>query len=301
MKGHLIVITGPTASGKTALAIKLAQELNAEIFSADSRQFYREMSIGTAKPDSTELDAAVHHFIDYLSIHDSYSAGDFERDCIEALDLYFSNKKIAILVGGSGLYIDAICNGIDEFPAIDPKYRVELNQELKINGLQALIDELKEKDFNYHENVDLQNPQRIIRALEVCRATGRSFSSFLNQKKNTRPFGISKFAIDFERTKLYKRINHRVDIMFDQGLVEEARKLYPMKEINALQTVGYRELFDYFDGNCTLETAIENIKKNTRRYAKRQMTWLRKDTSMIWLSEDPEVQLSTIKKNLAIK
>ena len=301
MKGHLIVITGPTASGKTALAIELAQKHNAEIFSADSRQFYREMSIGTAKPDTSELKAAVHHFINHLSVHDQYSAGDFERDCMDALNLYFTNKKLAILVGGSGLYIDAICNGVDEFPDIDPKYRVELNQELKTKGLEALVDELKEKDFSYYENVDLQNPHRVIRALEVCRATGQSFSSFLNQKKTKRSFGISKFAIDIDRPKLYDRINHRVDIMFDQGLVEEARKLYPMKEINALQTVGYRELFDYFDGNCTLETAIENIKKNTRRYAKRQMTWLRKDASIIWLSEDPKQQIRIIEKNLAFK
>ena len=297
----MIVITGPTASGKTALAIELAQKHNAEIFSADSRQFYREMSIGTAKPDTSELKAAVHHFINHLSLHDQYSAGDFERDCMDALNLYFTNKKLAILVGGSGLYIDAICNGVDEFPAIDPKYRVELNQELKTKGLEALVDELKEKDFSYYENVDLQNPHRVIRALEVCRATGQSFSSFLNQKKTKRSFGISKFAIDIDRPKLYDRINHRVDIMFDQGLVEEARKLYPMKEINALQTVGYRELFEYFDGNCTIETARENIKKNTRRYAKRQMTWLRKDASIIWLSEDPEQQLRIIEKNLAFK
>ena len=277
MKKHkyLIVIAGATAVGKTKMAIQLAADLKAEIFSADSRQFYREMSIGTAKPSAIELQSAEHHFIDNLSIQDEYSVGDYEKECLAALDIYFEKKKIAILCGGTGLYIKAICEGLDQFPKVPPSYRTALKEELENNGLSRLQEELKEKDPEYFSQADVHNPQRVIRALEIIRFTNRSFMSFWKKDMKERPFKVLKFALEMDRKKLYERINQRVDLMIVAGLVEEAKSLHPFKKKNALQTVGYKELFAHFDGEMGLDEAIELIKRNTRRYAKRQMTWFR--------------------------
>lgn len=279
---YLLVICGPTASGKTSLGIDLAQYFDADIISCDSRQFFKEMSIGTAKPNATELAAATHHFINSLSIEDFYTIGDFERDAIQFLEEYFQNQDIAIMVGGSGMYIKAVCEGIDEYPEVDLNIRTALNQLFKKEGIEPLQTELKKLDPQYYNRVDLNNQQRLIRALEICKSTGQPFSSF--QQKNTvqRPFTTIKIGINWERPKLYQRINQRVDIMLEEGLEQEAKQLYPKRNLNALQTVGYQEFFDFFSGQITKDKAIELIKRNTRRYAKRQMTWFRKDQELKW-------------------
>lgn len=282
-KKYLIVIEGPTASGKTALGIALAQHFNAEILSCDSRQFFKEMTIGTAKPDAEELAAVVHHFVNCLSIEEAYNIGDFERDVLLFLDAYYQQNNIAIMVGGSGLYIRAVCEGIDVYPEVDQGIRLALNQELETKGIETLQEELAELDPVYHSTVDLSNPHRLIRALEVCRGTGEPFSSFQGKRKIVRPFEIIKIGIDWDRAKLYGRINRRVDLMMDAGLLEEAKLLYPKRHLNALQTVGYREFFDHFDGKLTLKEATELVKRNTRRYAKRQLTWLRKEKDLHWI------------------
>lgn len=286
---YLIVIAGPTASGKTALAIQLAQQLDAEILSCDSRQFFKETTIGTAKPDAEELAAAVHHFIDCLSIEEAYNIGDYERDVLAFLEDYYQKKNIAIMVGGSGMYIRAVCEGLDTYPKVDKKIRLELNQLLEIEGVEALQEELKKADPVYYAKVDVSNPHRLIRALEICRGTGQPFSSFQGKNKVERPFTVIKLGIHWERAVLYDRINRRVDLMLEAGLLEEAKTLYPQRALNALQTVGYREFFDYFDGKTTLEEAIELVKRNTRRYAKRQMTWLRKEKDLHWIDAETAI------------
>ncbi len=272
---YLIVIGGPTAVGKTTTAIDLAKKLACEIISADSRQFFREMTIGTAKPTPLELAQAKHHFVDSLSIHEDYSVGKFESDTLHLLDTLYTTQDYCILTGGSGLYLNAICHGLDKFPDVDPSYRIELNQELKSKGLEKLVMELQEKDTLYAKRADLANPQRVIRALEIIRSTNQPFSSFLRKEPVNRPFHIFTFQMQMERAVLYDRINHRVDIMLEQGLVEEARSLHPLKHLNALRTVGYSEWFDHFDGLTSESEAIELIKRNTRRYAKRQITWFK--------------------------
>lgn len=282
-KKYLIVIEGPTASGKTALAIAIAQHFDAEILSCDSRQFFKEMTIGTAKPDAEELAAATHHFVDCLSIEESYNIGDYERDALRFLKTYYQQNNIAIMVGGSGLYIRAVCEGIDKYPEVNKEIRLALNQELETNGIEALQRELAQLDPAYYRTVDLSNPHRLIRALEICRGTGQPFSSFQGKHQTSRPFEVIKIGIDWNRAELYDRINRRVDLMMEAGLLEEARKLYPKRHLNALQTVGYREFFDYFDELTTLAEAIELVKRNTRRYAKRQLTWLRKEKSLHWI------------------
>jgi tRNA dimethylallyltransferase len=280
----LIVVAGPTASGKTALAIELAKKLNTEIISADSRQFYREMSIGTAKPTSGELAQAKHHFIDSLSITDSFSVGDFEREGLILLNGILKTHDTAILVGGSGLFIKAICEGFDNLPATSPEIRDRLNRELDEKGIAYLQEKLKTADPAYYEQVDLNNPQRLIRALDVYESTGLRFSSFRKRETIPRPFRVIKIGIDMPRSILYQHINQRVDNMIEQGLIEEVASLLPWRHLNALNTVGYSELFDYFDGKTDLETAIALIKQNTRRFAKRQMTWFRKDKEIYWIN-----------------
>lgn len=275
---------GPTAIGKTGLAIELAKAFNTEIISCDSRQFYQEMSIGTAVPTKEEQSRIPHHFIQNLSIHQEYSVGDFERDAMRFLTDYFQNNNCCIMVGGSGLYEKAVTTGLDEFPSIDPSIRIQLNDELESSGLLPLQEELLKVDPSYYAEVNLLNPQRVIRALEVYRGSGLAFSSFRNQKANTRPFVITKIGLTLPREEMYDRINRRVDIMLEEGLVEEARDLYPLRELNALQTVGYRELFSYFNGEISLDFAVEEIKKNSRRFAKRQMTWFNKDPMVKWFS-----------------
>ena len=280
MKKHLIVITGATASGKTSLAIQLANHFQTEILSADSRQFFQEMNVGTAKPTLEELKQAKHHFIDTLSIHDEYNVGEYERDASVLLEELFQKHDTVIMAGGSGLYIKAVCEGLDHFPKVDEKFRIALRQLFEEKGIEVLQEELKELDPTYYNEVDLQNPQRVIRALEICRGTGQTYSSFRTSTDTERPFKTTKIAIKWEREQLYDRINRRVDLMLEADLEQEARSLFPFKHLNALQTVGYQEWFDYFDEKIDREEAIRLIKRNTRRYAKRQMTWLRRDNDI---------------------
>ncbi|MGQ2984701.1 tRNA (adenosine(37)-N6)-dimethylallyltransferase MiaA [Flavobacterium sp.] len=279
---YLITIIGPTAIGKTSLSIKIAQHFNCEIISADSRQFFKEMSIGTAVPSSEELEGAPHHFIQNISIFDDYTVGDFERDAIAKLDELYQTNDFAVMVGGSGLYIDAVLKGFDDFPDIDPSVRGELITNYEEHGIIYLQEELKRLDPVHYEKVALENPQRLMRALEVSIGSGRPYSSFLNIKKNSRRFTPIIIGLEADRSTTYRRINERVDIMAASGLVEEARVLYPHKKLNALQTVGYRELFAHFDGDITLTEALEEIKKNTRRFAKRQMTWFQRNEGVKW-------------------
>lgn len=281
-KKYLITVIGPTAIGKTALAIEIAQHYKCEIISADSRQFFKEMAIGTAVPSKDELEAARHHFIQNISIFDDYTVGDFEREAITKLDELFRNSDYAVMVGGSGLYIDAVLKGFDDFPDIDPSIRKVLIAEYEKNGIEYLQQELQRLDPVHYEKVAKENPQRLMRALEVCIGSGKPYSSFLNIKKNSRNFTPIVIGLDADREVMYNRINQRVDIMVESGLIEEARELYPDKKLNALQTVGYRELFSYFDGEFTLDFAIEEIKKNTRRFAKRQMTWFKRNEAARW-------------------
>jgi tRNA dimethylallyltransferase len=274
---NLIVIIGPTAIGKTSLSIDIAREFACDILSCDSRQFYKELSIGTAVPDEDELAAAKHHFIHSRSIFDDYSVGDYEDDAIAKLDDIFHENEKAILIGGSGLYVDAVTKGLDYFPEIPSEVRAALNTELEQNGLEYLQDKLKKLDPIYAEEVDISNPQRIIRALEVTEFTKTPFSTYRKNNSKERNFHSIKIGLNTDREILYERINRRVDIMIEQGLIEEAKSVYEHKTLNSLQTVGYRELFRYFDGEWPLDFAIEEIKKNTRRFAKRQLTWFRKD------------------------
>lgn len=280
----LIVIAGPTAVGKTDTAIWLAQHYGTEVVSADSRQFYREMSIGTAKPNAEELEAAKHYFINSHSITEDFTVGDYEKQALALLDELFKTHDKVILAGGSGLYIKAVCEGFDELPDADPAIREQLNQELSEKGIAFLQEKLKAADPEYYQQVDLNNPQRIIRALQVFESTGKPFSSFRKATVNKRPFNIVKFCVNLPREMLYERINRRVDIMVERGLVEEVRSLLPYRHLNALNTVGYSELFDYFDSKTDLETAISLIKQNTRNFAKRQLTWFRKDKEMHWVA-----------------
>jgi tRNA dimethylallyltransferase len=282
----LIVIAGPTASGKTAAAIELANHYNTVIVSADSRQFYREMTIGTAKPTDDELAAAKHYFINSHSITDPFSAGDYEKQALSLLDELFKVHDKVVLAGGSGLFIRAVCEGFDEFPDVALGVREKLNTELDEQGLLFLQEKLKLADPEYYNQVDLNNPQRVIRALEVFESTGQPYSSFRSTKINKRPFRSIKFGLTLPREVLYQRVNRRVDDMVRKGLVEEVRSLLPYRHINALNTVGYTELFEYFDGKNDLNGAIEAIKQNTRRFAKRQLTWFRKDEEINWLQAD---------------
>ncbi len=282
MSKHLIAIVGPTAIGKTALSIKVAQHFNTEILSADSRQFFKEMYIGTAVPSPEELAGATHHFIQHLSVDDLYSVGHFEKDAIEKISLLHTTYNHLVMVGGSGMYVDAVINGLDEFPDIKDGVREELKNLLENNGFEELQKLLLEKDPTYYQTVDIQNTQRVIRALEVCISSGKAFSSFRNKERTPRNFNTIKIGLQADRDIIYDRINQRVDLMIEMGLVNEVKSLLSRKDNNALITVGYRELFEYFEGAVTLERAIENIKTNTRRFAKRQMTWYRRDNSIHW-------------------
>lgn len=290
MKKVIISVIGPTAIGKTRLAISLAKHYGTDIVSADSRQFYKEMRIGTAVPSEEELRAAPHHFIQHKSIFESYSVGDFEREALACIEQLFTKKNIVILVGGSGLYVDAVVKGLDKFPEIKTEIREALNKQIEAEGIQALQKQLKQLDPKYYEKVDIENPHRLIRALEVCIGSGEPYSSFLNKEKPKRPFDVITVGITADRQLIYDRINQRVDIMVEEGLVEEAKLIYPQRELNALQTVGYRELFIYFDGNCDIDVAVEEIKKNTRRFAKRQLTWFKKNKEAIWVTYDENIE-----------
>lgn len=281
---YLLVVVGPTAVGKTALCIRLAQHFDTEIVSADSRQFYREMAIGTAKPTPEELAQAPHHLIDSLSIMDDYNVGDYEKDALACLEAIFARKEVAILTGGSGLYVQAVCNGIDKMPEVPPETRAQLMERLQTEGLEALLRQLEQLDPAYFQEVDHANPQRVVRALEVCLSTGQPYSSFRKKSKVQRPFKILKIGLERDREELYERINLRMDLMLEQGLVEEVKALYAYKNHNALQTVGYKEIFDYMDEQHDWDEAVRLLKRNSRRYAKRQMTWFRRDEEIHWFS-----------------
>ncbi|HMB62116.1 MAG TPA: tRNA (adenosine(37)-N6)-dimethylallyltransferase MiaA [Eudoraea sp.] len=283
MAGTLVTIVGPTAIGKTHLAIVLAKHFNTEILSADSRQFYKEMTIGTAVPPEDMLADVPHHFIQHKSILDDYNVGDFERDALKTLENLFKAQDVVVMAGGSGLYVDAVTRGLDYFPEVDEDIREHLNQSYAKGGIKILQKKLGQLDPDYYEKVDLANPRRIIRALGVCLASGKPYSSFLNKRQVKRPFNSITLGLTADRTVLYDRINKRVDLMMEQGLLAEVRALVQHQDRNALQTVGYKELFKYLSGNWELEFAVREIKKNTRRYAKRQITWLKKNTDMHWI------------------
>ena len=282
-KNILVSVVGPTAVGKTALAIEIAKYFNTEIVSADSRQFYREMNIGTAKPDKEELAQVKHHFIDSLSIKSHYSVGMYEKEALVLLDELFQRHDVVVLVGGSGLFFKAIWEGFDEMPAVDLELRASLNRWFEEEGLEPMLKELKEKDPEYFGLVDQQNHQRVIRALEVIRSSGETFTSFRKGKAvSNRNFVNLKFGLNMDREILFDRINKRMDLMIDAGLFEEAKALFPYKDHNALQTVGYTEIFNYLEGKYDLEEAVRLLKRNSRRYAKRQLTWFRKDEEIKW-------------------
>lgn len=295
MNKTLIVIAGPTAAGKTALAIQVALHFRTEIISADSRQFYKEMNIGTAKPSAQELDLVKHHFINSHSIHDLFNVGDFEKEVIILLNELFKLHDQVILVGGSGLYIDAICHGFDDLPKGSKEIRERLNLVLEKKGITELQEQLKRVDPIYFNEVDIHNPQRLIRALEVFEETGKPFSTYRSKVKKKRDFNLIKLAINPSRAKLYEQINLRVDHMIELGLIEEVKTLHKYKGLNTLNTVGYSELFNYLDGHISKGDVIEKIKQNTRRFAKRQITWFKKSPDMKWY--DPS-ELDTIIKDL---
>lgn len=292
MSKFLIAIVGPTAIGKTSLSIKLANSLHTEIISADSRQFFKEMKIGTAVPEPEELAAAPHHFIQHISVEDDYSVGHFEKDAIALTGKLFQKYDKLVMVGGSGMYVDAVINGLDEFPDVKDGVREELKLLFEAEGIETLQELLKKEDPKYYDQVDIFNHQRVIRALEVCLSAGEPFSSFRNKPRPERDFETIKIGLKAPREIMYERINKRVDLMVENGLVEEVRSLFSRKRLNALNTVGYKELFAHFQGEITLDQAIENIKTNTRRFAKRQLTWYRKDESIIWF--DYEAPFSEI-------
>jgi len=285
---YLITIIGPTAIGKTALSIALAQHFGCDIISCDSRQFFKEMKIGTAVPSDEELASATHHFIQNKSIFESYSVGDFEQEALSKLEELFQKNNIQIMVGGSGLYVDAVLKGFDDFPDIDNSVRDEINAQFDTLGIDYLQQQLQELDSEYYNKLSvenpqtLQNPQRMKRFVEVCLGTGKPYSSFIGKRKNVRNFTPIVIGLEADREVMYDRINQRVDIMLNDGLLVEAQSLYPNKHLNALQTVGYRELFDYFDGKTTLDFATEQIKMNTRRFAKRQITWFKRTENVSW-------------------
>lgn len=303
---YLITIIGPTAIGKTALSIALAQHFNCAIISCDSRQFFKEMKIGTAVPNDDELVAATHHFIQNKSIFESYTVGDFEQEALAKLDELFQKNNIQIMVGGSGLYVDAVLKGFDDFPDIDDSVRETINSKFDNLGIEYLQQQLQELDSEYYTKLSvenpqtLQNPQRMKRFVEVCLGTGKPYSSFIGKRKNVRNFTPIVIGLEADRDVMYDRINQRVDIMLNEGLLAEAQSLYPNKNLNALQTVGYRELFDYFDGKITLESAIEQIKMNTRRFAKRQITWFKRTENVSWFDylTDREEIISAIKSKI---
>jgi len=286
MNRHLITIIGPTAIGKTNLAIKIADYFKTEIVSADSRQFYKEMNIGTAKPSNSELNSIKHHLINNKSINDNYNISDYEKDALKSIKSIFNKNDAAILVGGSGLYINTVLYGLDEIPGISDEIRNSLYLDLELKGIKKLQEELKLLDPASYSDIDINNPRRLIRALEVSISTGKSYSSFLKKKKKKRDFNIIVLGINQERSELYNKINTRVDNMIESGLINEVKELYNLKGLNALNTIGYREVFNYIEDKYSLDECISEIKKNTRRYAKRQLTWFKSIDNVEWITPD---------------
>lgn len=284
MKKTLIVITGPTAVGKTALCLDIAKHFDIPIINADSRQIFRELKIGTARPTEEQMREVKHYFVGMLGLEDYYSASLFEQQVLELLEQLFQTHDYALMTGGSMMYIDAVCDGIDDIPTIDEHTRDTMKRRLAEEGLEALCEELRRLDPEYYEIVDRQNPRRVVHALEICMMTGKTYTSFRKREKRERPFQIIKIGLNRPREELYERINHRVDQMMADGLLDEVRSLYQKKELNALNTVGYKELFDYIDGRWSLEEAVERIKGNTRRYARKQLTWYKKDPQICWFN-----------------
>lgn len=287
----LIVITGPTAVGKTKLTIDIARHYDIPIINADSRQIYRELKIGTASPTTKELALAKHLFVGTKSIEEYYNASMYEQEVLTYLDSHFKDSDLALMSGGSMMYIDAVCKGIDDIPTIRDDIRTMMKQRLEAEGLEALCEELRQLDPEHYEVVDCKNTRRVIHALEICHQTGQTYTSFRKQQQRERPFRIVKIGLNRPREELYNRINARVDEMMGKGLLEEAQELYPKRQLNALNTVGYKELFDYMDGVWPLEEAVERIKGNTRRYARKQLTWFKRDEDVRWFHPDDKEQL----------
>jgi tRNA dimethylallyltransferase len=300
MKNILIVLLGPTGVGKTDVSIDIALHLGCEIISADSRQFYHEMKTGTAVPSDDQLGKIKHHFVRFISVKDYYSSSMYEKDVLKLLPFLFETNRLILITGGSGMYIDAVCDGIDDIPDTDQSIRTKYSILYKEEGIEGLRMALKCLDPEHYEKVDLRNPKRIIRALEVCETTGQPYSSFLKKKKRHRDFEVLKIGLERPREELYKRINMRVDMMVAEGLEEEAQSLYDMRHLNALKSVGYREFFDFFDGRITRDKAIDLIKRNTRRYAKRQMTWWGKDEGIRWFGADEKEKIINYINNTLI-
>lgn len=287
----LIVITGPTAVGKTAISLDIAKHFGIPVINADSRQIFKELKIGTARPTEAEMREVKHYFVGTLGIGDYYSASLYEQQVLELLEKEFQTHDYALLSGGSMMYIDAVCDGIDDIPTIDDQTRETMKRRLKDEGLEALVEELKRLDPDYYEIVDRQNYRRVVHALEICTMTGKTYTSFRKRIKKERPFRIIKIGLDRPREELYQRINARADKMMEEGLLDEARQVYPMRDMNALNTVGYKELFDCFDGRWPLEEAVERIKGNTRRYARKQLTWYKKDEQIRWFHPDDKTAI----------
>ncbi|MDI9878322.1 tRNA (adenosine(37)-N6)-dimethylallyltransferase MiaA [Flectobacillus longus] len=297
---YLIIIAGPTAVGKTDLCVRLAKHFDTEVVSADSRQFYQELAIGTAKPTSEEMQGVKHHFIDSHSIADYYSVGDYERDCLAVLEEIFTRKDVAILTGGSGMFIKIVTDGLDEMPEADLELRESLMKRLETEGLESLSAQLRELDPVYFEEVDQQNPQRIVRALEVCLATGQPFSAFRKKQKKERPFECIRIALERPREELYARIDLRMDLMLAQGLEEEARSALPYREHYALKTVGYKEIYEHWDGQYDRDEMVRLLKRNTRRYAKRQLTWFRNQDDFQWFDPKQEAEIVKYIENVML-
>ena len=291
MKKTLIVITGPTAVGKTALCLDLATHFGIPIINADSRQIYRELKIGTARPTEEQMQQVKHYFVGTLGLEDYYSASLFEQQVLELLGQLFQSHDYALMAGGSMMYIDAVCDGIDDIPTIDDETRALMKRRLAEEGLEQLCEDLKRMDPEYYEIVDKQNPRRVVHALEICTMTGQTYTSFRRREKRERPFRIIKIGLNRPREELYARINQRVDEMMANGLLEEVKTMYPKRSLNALNTVGYKELFDYLEGRWTLEEAVERIKGNTRRYARKQLTWYKKDEQISWFHPDEKTSI----------
>lgn len=300
---YLISIVGPTAIGKTALSLKLAQHFKTEIISADSRQFFKELKIGTAAPVPAELALVKHHFVHHKSIDEDYNVGSFEKDAIQCLEILFKTHQVIVMVGGSGLYVDAVTKGLDDFPEVDKNIRADLNKKLANKGIKALQDQLKLLDPVSYSTISIDNPHRIIRALEICMGTGQAFSSFKSEIKVNRNFDIVTVGLYAEREIIYNRINERVDSMMEKGLLQEVRSLISKKDLNALNTVGYKELFKYFDKEWALDFAVSEIKKNSRRFAKRQLTWFKKEPNIMWFDYKNKAEdiIKAIEKTIIIK